>query len=183
MQKDSRSSRAQSSPSLPEGVAIRPIAQEEHAAAGELTVTAYVSPPATDDPPQDLGDYLDELRDVSARAKEAFVLVAMGEREMLGCVTYIATPQSLLAEFHDPEAAGIRMLAVAPDARGRGVGAALVQECIARARSEGKRRIILHTTRWMHAAHGLYSGLGFERRLELDMDLPQVCLVAFVLQL
>lgn len=183
MRRDSRSSRAQSSPSLPEGVAIRPIGQGEHAAAGELTVTANLSPPAADDPPQDLGDYLDELRDVSARAKEAFVLVAMGDREVLGCVTYIATPQSPFAEFRDPEAAGIRMLAVAPAARGRGVGAALVQECIARARSEGKRRIILHTTRWMHAAHGLYSGLGFKRTQGLDIDLPDVYLVAFVLQL
>ncbi|MDQ3660181.1 MAG: GNAT family N-acetyltransferase [Actinomycetota bacterium] len=156
---------------------------EEHAAAGELTVEAYLRPPAADDVPRDFGDYLDELRDVGARARDALVLVACRDQEMLGCVTYVATPQSLYAEFHDPEAAGIRMLAVAPSARGRGVGAALVQECIARARSEDKRRVILHTTLWMHAAHSLYSGFGFERRQRLDMDLPEVCLVAFVLEL
>jgi ribosomal protein S18 acetylase RimI-like enzyme len=181
--KASRSSRAQSSPSSPEGVAIRRIRQEEHAAAGELTVAAYLGPPAADDPFQDFGDYLDELRDVSARDRDALVLVALSGGEILGCVTYVATPQSPFAEFDDPEAGGIRMLAVAARARGRGMGAALVQECIARARSEGKRRIILHTTRWMHAAHSLYSGLGFERTKRLDIDLPQIYLVAFVLEL
>jgi len=179
----SRSSRAQSSPLSPEVVAIRPIRPEEHAAAGELTVAAYLSPPAADDAPRDFGDYLDELRDVSARATDALVLVAGSDRELLGCVTYVATPQNLFAEFHDPDAAGIRMLAVAPAARGRRVGVALVQECIARARFDGKRRVILHTTRWMHAAHSLYSGLGFARAPELDIDLPDVYLVAFVLQL
>lgn len=183
MPKASRSSRAQSSPLLPEGVAIRPIRPEEHAAAGELTVAAYLSPPAADDAPRDFGDYLDELRDVSARATDALVLVAFSDREMLGCVTFVDTPQSLFAEFNDPEGAGIRMLAVSPAARGRGVGAALVQECIAQARSDGKRRVILHTTRWMHAAHSLYSGLGFARAPELDIDLPDVYLVAFVLEL
>jgi hypothetical protein len=35
----------------------------------------------------------------------------------------------------------------------------------------------------MHAAHRLYEGLGFARRTQLDMDLPQVYLVAYVLEL
>lgn len=87
------------------------------------------------------------------------------------------------AEFQDPAAAGIRMLAVAPTARGMGVGTALVRECLARARSEGRRRVILHTTRWMHAAHRLYEGLGFRRRTELDINLPQIYLVAYALEL
>ncbi len=120
---------------------------------------------------------------MSARAADALVLVACSEREMLGCVTYVATPQSLFAEFHDPGAAGIRMLAVALAARGRGVGAVVVRECIARARSEDKSKVILHTTLWMHAAHRLYSGFGFKRTQRLDIDLPQVCLIAFVLEL
>jgi hypothetical protein len=35
----------------------------------------------------------------------------------------------------------------------------------------------------MHAAHSLYSQLGFERAKGMDIDLPQVYLVAFVLEL
>lgn len=50
-------------------------------------------------------------------------------------------------------------------------------------RSEDKSKVILHTTLWMHAAHRLYSGLGFKRTQRLDIDLPQVCLIAFVLEL
>ena len=59
----------------------------------------------------------------------------------------------------------------------------MVRECIARARSEDKSKVILHTTLWMHAAHRLYSGLCFKRTQRLDIDLPQVCLIAFVLEL
>jgi ribosomal protein S18 acetylase RimI-like enzyme len=146
-------------------------------------VAAYLNPPAVDDAPRDFGPYLGELRDVSSRAREARVLVALREGALLGCVTYVPAAGGRYAEFHDPSAAGIRMLAVAPGARERGVGAALVHECLAQARADGRQRVILHTTHWMHAAHRLYEGLGFARRRQLDMDLPQVYLVAYILEL
>jgi GNAT superfamily N-acetyltransferase len=181
--KDSLSSRAPSSRSSPDGLIVRPILLEEHAAAGELTVAAYLNPPAIDDAPRDFGVYLDELRDVSSRAREAVVLVALSKGALIGSVTYVPAAGGRYAEFQDPGAAGIRMLAVAPAARGRGVGAALVIECLARARADGRQRVILHTTHWMHVAHRLYEELGFSRRAELDMDLPQIYLVAYGLEL
>jgi GNAT superfamily N-acetyltransferase len=180
--KDNRSSRAPSSRSSPD-FEIRPVHPEEVARAGELTVSAYLNPPAIDDAPRDFGVYLDELRDVRSRAREAVVLVALSKGALSGSVTYVPTAGGRYAEFQDPAAAGIRMLAVAPDARGRGVGAALVRECLARARADERQRVILHTTHWMHAAHRLYEELGFSRRAELDMDLPEVYLVAYGLEL
>ncbi len=64
----------------------------------------------------------------------------------------------------------VRLLAVAPSARGRGVGAALMNECIHRARSAGATALTLHTTDLMQAAMRLYERLGFERAHDLDLE-------------
>ncbi len=61
------------------------------------------------------------------------------------------------------------MLAVSPDAQGRGVGRALVEACIERARRDGKARLSLLTTANMAPAHRLYERLGFRRTPESDM--------------
>ena len=116
---------------------VRVARPDEFAALGELTVAAYVSAdPGTVD-----GDYRDELRDVAGRTAGADVLVAVdGDGSVLGGVTYVGDPASPSAEFTEPDAAGIRMLAVAPEARGRGVGEALTRACIERAQATGAPR-------------------------------------------
>src|SRR5690606_15872044 len=138
---------------------IRPVRADEHAALGELTVDAYASAD-----PRTLDDgYSEELRDVAGRARDAVVLVAVdeGTGEVVGGVTFVPDVSSPLAEFTEPDAAGIRMLAVAPHARGRGVGEALTRACIDRARAGGRRQVVLHSTDRMTAAHRLYTRLGF----------------------
>jgi GNAT superfamily N-acetyltransferase len=143
---------------------IRDAKPDEFAAAGELVVEAYE---VID--PIGLGDYADELRDVAGRVETADVLVAVdGDGSLLGSVTYVPGPDSASAEFGEADAAGIRMLAVAPGAQGRGVGKALVEGCLDRARAAGKTQVILHTTDWMTTAHRLYGRLGFERDRSLD---------------
>ncbi len=64
----------------------------------------------------------------------------------------------------------VRLLAVAPEARGRGVGALIMDACIRRARDQGAAAITLHTTDFMQAAVRLYERLGFARARELDFD-------------
>ncbi|HLT68944.1 MAG TPA: GNAT family N-acetyltransferase [Acidimicrobiales bacterium] len=147
---------------------IRPVRAEEHAALGELTVAAYAwaDPRTLDD------GYADELRDVAGRARAAVVLAAVdgATGEVLGGVTFVPDVANPLAEFTEPDAAGIRMLAVAPHARGRGVGEALTRACIDRARAGGRRQIVLHSTDRMTAAHRLYTRLGFERDPGIDWE-------------
>ena len=62
----------------------------------------------------------------------------------------------------------VRLLAVAPAARGRGVGAALMQECLRRVRRAGGRVLSLHTTDLMQTAVRMYERMGFVRAPELD---------------
>jgi ribosomal protein S18 acetylase RimI-like enzyme len=78
----------------------------------------------------------------------------------------------------------LRLLAVAPEARGLGVGRALVDECARRARRLGADALGLHTSRSMRAAVRLYERLGFVREPGHDFQPPGAELVtAYVLRL
>jgi GNAT superfamily N-acetyltransferase len=147
-------------------VQIREARPEEYDQVGELTYDAYAA----------LGDavypgwYGDRLRDVASRAGDAVVLVAIDDGTITGNVTYVEDASSSSAEFTDPHAAGMRMLAVAASAQGRGVGRALVSEVLARAERAGKERVVLHTTDFMPAARKLYSEMGFVRDRTIDFE-------------
>ncbi|MFB3162201.1 GNAT family N-acetyltransferase [Neobacillus sp. 179-J 1A1 HS] len=64
----------------------------------------------------------------------------------------------------------IRMLAVSPEMRGKGVASALVSECIQRAKARGYQSIGLHTGEFMETAMNLYERLGFERLPQYDFE-------------
>jgi predicted N-acetyltransferase YhbS len=64
----------------------------------------------------------------------------------------------------------LRLLAVAPEARGQGIGELLVGECVRRARAAGARELGLHTSASMRAAMRMYQRLGFVRAPEHDFQ-------------
>jgi GNAT superfamily N-acetyltransferase len=145
---------------------VRDVSAAEHAALGELTVRAYTQLAGR---PTSEG-YAEKLRDVTTRAREAEVLVAVSDDgQVLGGVTYVGDPANPYAEFSALDEACFRMLAVAPEAQGGGVGGALVEACVDRARRDGKRRLSLLTTPNMTAAHRLYERFGFRRTPESDI--------------
>ena len=164
----------------PPGLEVRPVRPDEHEAAGALVIAAYEALPGA----HLSGGYAAVLADVARRAHEAVVLVAAEGGDLLGCATYVPDRSSPWAELLDEGEAGLRMLAVRPSAQGRGVGRTLLDACVDRARAEGRRALMLHTTPWMTAAHRLYERAGFTRLPERDWTPePDVPLLAYRLAL
>jgi ribosomal protein S18 acetylase RimI-like enzyme len=156
---------------------IREARRPEYPEIGELTLRAYLAGAGASAP------YRPRLRDVAGRAATSTVLVAV-DGSLLGTVTYVPGPGTPLSEFADAEAAGMRMLAVEPAARGRGIGRALVEACIERARRQGKRRLVIHVRPEMAAALAIYEALGFRHEPRRDFEpLPGVELRGYVFDL
>jgi ribosomal protein S18 acetylase RimI-like enzyme len=144
---------------------IRRAQPDEYSPLGEITVRAYRELFGS----ESLGSYERELLDVGRRNTDSEVYVALGEDgSVMGGVTYVPGPGRTMSEFSDPNAAGIRMLAVDPQCQRAGVGRALTTWCVELARSRGRKRIVLHSTPLMTVAHNIYENLGFVRSPELD---------------
>jgi ribosomal protein S18 acetylase RimI-like enzyme len=143
---------------------IRLALPDEYEAVGRLLVRSYA---AIDGMP--VSEHLiAELTDVRRRADDCVVLAAIDGATVVGTVTYVPSHVVAAAEFDDPDGAGIRMLAVDPDYRGKGLGRELTDECLRHARASGRSAVYLHTTPWMTAAGAMYEAMGFERRRDLD---------------
>jgi ribosomal protein S18 acetylase RimI-like enzyme len=132
-------------------VEIRQARPEEFEEAGRVTAEAYrefVLPGE-----HRWEDYLAHIADVAERAPRTRILVAVEDGRILGSATLELAP----------EEAHIRMLGVAPDARGRHVATALMAACEHDAREAGRTRVTLHTTLRMTVAQAMYASLGYRR--------------------
>ena len=156
---------------------VRPVRPEEHLAVAELTAGVYVGDGYSDP------EYEPALRDVASRAATATVLVATLGPDLVGAVT-VATRGGEWAEQAVQGEAVIRMLVVAPAARGAGTGEALVRACLDQARSDGCTLVRLSSQENMQAAHRLYERLGFTRTPSCDWSpVPGLLLRTYALPL
>lgn len=164
------------------GVLVRPVQPAELSEVGELTVTAYRAggplAQASDD------SYAVALRDAADRAEHGELLVAVDDAgALLGTVT-IARAGTAYAELCGEGELEMRMLAVAPHARRRGVGEALTRAVAGRAREEAAARVILCSMQELRPAHRLYERIGFRRCPERDWTVnSETRLLAFALDL
>jgi ribosomal protein S18 acetylase RimI-like enzyme len=147
-------------------VEIRPVRPDEYELAGRVTADAYREYARGDDWP----DYLERLADVAGRAQRTTVLVAVEGDRILGTVTLELDRRveeerqdHLEAQRLPAHECHIRMLAVAPVAQRRGIGRALMEECMRIARENGKTMMTLNTAARMEAARRMYEAMGFER--------------------
>lgn len=90
------------------------------------------------------------------------VIVAESDGQLMGGVAYVG-PNFTKAPFFDPAWPVIRMLVVDPTCRGKGIGRALTDECIARAQRDGSPVIALHTSPIMTVALPMYLRMGFAK--------------------
>lgn len=163
-------------------ITIRPAAPRDYAAIGDLTVAAYSA--IEDGSNAVIAEYMEELRNVEARTRDAEVIVAVDENDhVLGAVTLVLDAASSMAEWDEPGSAGFRMLAVAPDAQGLGIGRLLTEHCIARAKDAGAHAVLIHSRDTMNKARGMYERMGFTRHPELDFAVDDIVLEGFRLEL
>lgn len=166
---------------------IREARKEEFEPLGQLMVAVYSNLdgfPNPDAQPK----YYDMLARIGQMAEKpgARLLVAVGEDGLLGGIVYFAD----MAQYgsggtatQEPNASGFRLLAVTPQARGMGVGRALAEACIALAKEQKHRQMIIHTTRAMQIAWAMYEHMGFKRSEDLDFQQGDLQVFGFRLDL
>lgn len=126
-------------------------------------------------------DYEAELVDIRTRVATNTVFGALADTRPLGCVTFVPDASDPHAERLEPDEASFRMLGVAPEAQGSGIGEQLVHRCLRESRDTGKAAVFIYSGHWMTGAHRLYERLGFTRRADRDWPLvdPPVTLLGF----
>lgn len=108
------------------------------------------------------------LRSVADRSQACTIMVATNDDGVVvGTVTLI-TSQNSYAQIRGETEAEVRLLAVSPEARGGGAGAALMHCCMERSKAAGFERLVLSTQTTMVAAHRLYERLEFAREESRD---------------
>lgn len=162
---------------------IRDVRPDELDATAEVMVAAYREFVPPDAPPL-LQEYLDEIRDVRSRLSDSTLILAHDGGQIVGAVTYYGDATK---EPHAPWPAGwanFRLLGVAPPGRGKGIGRALTEECLRRARAAGRTAMGLHTTQMMQVARVMYERMGFVRVSEFDFTpVPGFVVMAYRLAL
>ncbi|MEO2133763.1 GNAT family N-acetyltransferase [Microbacterium sp.] len=145
-------------------VTIRLVRTEEYVRAGDVTADAYLASYG------DLSEgYLASLRDVARRVTEGDVWVALDESDEIVGTVWVSQPhRALNPDIGRPGETDFRQLAVAPAARGRGIGAALTRHVIELARERGSHRVVMNSGPEMTGAHALYAKLGFQRLLDRE---------------
>jgi GNAT superfamily N-acetyltransferase len=150
---------------------IRDARSADRGAIEAVTLAAYEQYAAL--MPAHWEGYRQNILATLAAAKPDAQIVAEEEGRIVGTVllypagSVMARPGGGSITLAEPE---VRLLAVAPAARGRGVGAALMNECVSRARQSGAAALTLHTTDIMQSAMRLYERLGFRRAPGLDIQ-------------
>jgi GNAT superfamily N-acetyltransferase len=126
---------------------FRPEDQPAFAALNRAWLTEYGLLEPADE--RQLADPLDEILAVGGQ-----IYVARRGGDVVGTCAVLP---------HERDVLELVKLAVAPGARGLGLGRRLVETCVAYALDQGARRLVLLSNSRLGAALRLYEGLGFRR--------------------
>lgn len=146
-----------------DGVRVRLVRHDEVELVGRLTERAYSNDYEV------TASYAEDLRDAASRAREDEVWVAedIATGTILGSV-WTPRPGQRISQLARQGELDFRMLAVAPEARGRGIGQTLAGHVIALGRDRGALRVVMNSGPEMLGAHRLYERLGFVHLTERE---------------
>jgi GNAT superfamily N-acetyltransferase len=171
------------------GLSIRLAGDSDIGPARAVLEAAYVEYAASF-PASSWAPYLADILDLESRAGASELLVAELDGRIVGCVSYFppgakaSYPTDTFSEHWPADWSAFRLLAVDPSARGGGVGRALTEACLERAREQGAPAVGLHTTEPMSVARAMYERMGFERAPHYDFrPAPTVLVEAYRLGL
>ena len=114
--------------------------------------------------------YATDIAAVRSRFDSSRLIVCERDGRLDGAVTFYPPGGFPLVP---PAWACFRLLAVAPDARGRGVGRALVDGAIRRAKATGAEALAIHNAAFMEVALKLYERIGFTPEPQFDFRWPE----------
>lgn len=125
-------------------------------------------------PPRIYDRYLESVvRLVDGGSPEGVLVVRDQEGRVVGTGTVVADGSFLHGDWPAGHVV-LRGMAVAPSARGAGVGRVLGQACLDHAVRLGATGVGLHTGPFMRAAQRLYEHLGFIRSPERDVAIDRI---------
>ena len=135
----------------------------------------YTPPPGDSKRPSWNEYYTKEMPDVRSRWSFSQHLIVVNDGRIVGTATYF--PDGSHPGLHNdrwpPGYAAMRLLAVDPAERGRGIGRALTEDCLRRASDAGREWFGLHTTELMKTARAMYERMGFERFPDNDIPVTE----------
>lgn len=143
-------------------VLVRRVREEEYDEVSRLRVTAYAND-------YELGEeYAADVAAVARHDREGEVWVAEDRAGRLLATVTTAREGANLYELGRPGELDWRLLAVAPEARGRGLGRLLTEFVVMLASERGLARVVMNSGSDMLAAHALYESMGFARLPERE---------------
>jgi GNAT superfamily N-acetyltransferase len=152
---------------------IRTAKQEEYPAIGQLMVKVYSQlegfPKEKDQP--EYYKLLANIGGLTSNPGTEILVAVSNSNEIAGTVVYFTDMKHYGSggiATSEKNAAGFRLLAVSPEARGQGIGKLLTNECIQKTKYKGLHQLIIHTTRAMQTAWKMYESMGFKRSEDLD---------------
>ncbi|MFC4777948.1 GNAT family N-acetyltransferase [Paenibacillus sp. GCM10023252] len=152
-----------------ESIIVRDAADDEQAAIADVLYSAYEQYADILPGPRWEEYRTSILQSVHSVGPYARIVAVSGEQIVGSVLLFLSSD----AAYGRPElglnAPIIRLLAVAPSARGQGIATKLIGEAAARALELGAATLHLHTSDMMASAVKLYEHLGFERHYETDL--------------
>jgi GNAT superfamily N-acetyltransferase len=152
---------------------IRNATASEFEATGQLMVIVYSQLEGFPKPSEQPAYYemLSRIGDQTQKPRTELLVAVDNKGIILGGVVYFSDMQyygSGGTATQEKNAAGFRLLAVDPSARGLGIGKQLTLTCIDKAKESGLSQVIIHSTKAMQTAWSMYEAIGFKRSEDLD---------------